>query len=159
MHLRANEDTRGASLYRETPTGWKEVCREPCGMRVDALGTYSVHRDGLRRSAPFVLTEPPGDSASLTVTAPRRWGGLWATGVPAVLMTVAGVAILMDCTSRARDCSDGGGFGLPSANVLAAMTFVMAGSLAAGFITLLTVPPKARVAYPNGERPLDPPDE
>ncbi len=156
MHLDADEYARGVSLYRETPTGPQEVCREPCDKRVDASGTYSVHRAGLRRSAPFVLNESRGDSASLAVTGRRRYGALWATGVPAVLMAVGGVAILVDCVERDR-CNKSG-FGLPSANVLAAMTFVMSGLAIGGFAALLTVPPKARVTYPNGEPPMGPPE-
>ena len=87
----------------------------------------------------------------------RRYGALWATGVPAVLFAVAGAAILVQCGERDR--CDEGGLGLPSANVFAGMSFFMSALAIGGFATLLSVPPKARVTYPNGKRPMGPPED
>jgi hypothetical protein len=70
---------------------------------------------------------------------------------------MTGAVVLADCVKRDR--CDKSGLGLPSGNVLAGMTFVMSALAIGGFAALLSVPPKARVTYPNGERPMGPPED
>jgi hypothetical protein len=72
-------------------------------------------------------------------------------------MTAIGVGVLATCGDR---CSQKGGFaGGPSAHELAAISFVAGGLAAAGFVVLLLAPRRVHVTYPNGERPLPPPEE
>jgi hypothetical protein len=157
MHLDADEDARNVWLYRETPTGWQEVCVEPCDKRIDASGTYMVDRHNLRRSRSFVLTGPPSDSASLTLTTRKPRAALWVTGVTALVLATVGAAIIADCNARetpgqnpcARNSS-----AVLSLDKLPEASFLASGSAAGAFLILLLVPSSVHVTYPNGQEPL-----